>query len=210
MSDKPVIIIGAGGHAKVVWDCLRLQGIKVLGMLDKCPPLENEAPELPIIGDDSAISAYSCDAVELVNGIGSVGDTSLRTAIFYKFKNQGYTFRSIIHPSAVVAQDCELGEGVQILAGTVVGTRAKIAANTIINTGTIVEHECDIDRNVHIAPGCILSGGVHIGKGCHIGTGATIIQGISIGKNSLVGAGAVVVRDIAEGTKVLGVPAKVV
>lgn len=133
-------------------------------MLDKCPSQEDEAAELPVIGDDSAISAYSCDAVELVNGLGSVGDTSLRTDIFSKFKKQGYSFRSIIHPSAVVSPDCALGEGVQIMAGTVVGTGSKIAANSIINTGTIVDHECDIGRDVHIAPGCTLSGGVHIGK----------------------------------------------
>ena len=205
---KPVIIIGAGGHAKVLLDCLRLQGIKVIGALDKFPNPKNEGAELPIIGDDSAISAYSSDAVELVNGLGSVGDTSLRTDIFSKFKNQGYRFRQVIHPSATVAEDCILGEGVQILAGVVVNTGTRIAADSIVNTGAIVDHECNIGSHVHIAPGVTLSGGVQVGDYSHIGTGATVIQGITIGEKALVAAGAVVVHDVAARKKVLGVPAK--
>ena len=84
--DKPVIIIGAGGHARVLFDCLRLQGVNVLGMLDKAGA-ENGNFDLPIIGDDSAISEYPSDTVELVNGLGSVGNMNLRTSIFSKFKN---------------------------------------------------------------------------------------------------------------------------
>ncbi len=206
---RPVIIIGAGGHAKVLLDCLRLQGIKVIGALDKFPNLNDERAELPIIGDDSAIRAYSSDDVELVNGLGSVGDTHLRTNIFNKFKNLGYHFRQVIHPAATVAGDCVLGEGVQILAGAVVNTGTRIAADSIVNTGAIVDHECSIGGHVHIAPGVTLSGGVQVGDYCHIGTGATIIQGIVIGEKALVAAGAVVVRDVDAGKKVLGVPAKV-
>ena len=73
-----------------------------------------------IIGDDSAISAYSNDAVELVNGLGSVGDTALRAGIYYKFKKLGYSFRQVTHPYAILAKDCILGEGVQVMAGAVV------------------------------------------------------------------------------------------
>ncbi len=207
--DKPVIIIGAGGHAKVLFDCLRLQGVKVLGMLDK-EGAENGNSNLPIIGDDSAISAYPSDTVELVNGLGSVGNMNLRTSIFSKFKNLGYCFRNVIHPSAVIAHDCELGEGVQVLAGAVINTGTKIGANTILNTGAIVDHECIVGSHVHIAPGCTLSGGIHIGDGTHVGTGATIIQGINIGSHALVAAGAVVVKNVPDGKKVMGVPARIV
>lgn len=207
--DKPVIIIGAGGHARVLFDCLRLQGVNVLGMLDK-EGVENGNSDLPIIGDDSAISEYPSNTVELVNGLGSVGNMKLRTGIFTKFKNLGYCFRNVIHPSAIIAHDCELGEGVQVLAGAVINTGTKIAADTIVNTGAIVDHECIVGSHVHIAPGCTLSGGIHIGDGTHIGTGATIIQGISIGNRALVAAGAVVVKNVPDGEKVMGVPAKIV
>ncbi len=206
--DKPVIIIGAGGHAKVLYDSLRLLGVEILGVLDKCPPPSRQAGELPIIGDDSAISAYSNDAVELVNGLGSVGDTALRASIYYKFKKLGYGFRQVIHPAAIIASDCTLGEGVQVMAGAVVNTGTRIAEDSIINTGAVVDHDCVIGSHVHIAPGAILSGGVQVGDGSHIGTGATVIQGVSIGRNALVGAGAVVLKDVPPGAKVVGVPAK--
>lgn len=206
--NKPVIIIGAGGHAKVLADCLRLQRIPVLGALDKSFSTEREPSSLPILGDDSAIDAYPCDSVELVNGLGSVGDTSLRKKIFDRFKQHGYAFRPVIHPSAIIARDCVLEEGVQVMAGAVINTGAKIAANSIINTGAIIDHECDIGRHVHIAPGVTLSGGVRVADGVHIGTGATVIQGIHIGAGALVGAGAVVIKNVDTGAKVVGVPAK--
>lgn len=206
--DKPVIIIGAGGHAKVLYDSLRLMGVEMLGKLDKCPPPVDRVGDLPIIGDDSAISAYSNDAVELVNGLGSVGDTALRASIYYKFKKLGYGFRQVIHPAAIIASDCILGEGVQVMAGAVVNTGTRIAEDSIINTGAVVDHDCSIGSHVHIAPGATLSGGVQVGDGSHIGTGATVIQGVSIGRNALVGAGAVVLRDVPPGAKVVGVPAK--
>lgn len=207
--DKPVIIIGAGGHARVLFDCLRLQGVNVLGRLDKAGA-ENGNFDLPIIGDDSAISEYPSDTVELVNGLGSVGNMNLRTSIFSRFKKLGYRFRSVIHPSAIIAHDCELGEGVQVLAGAVINTGTKIAADTIVNTGAIVDHECIVGSHVHIAPGCTLSGGIHIGDGTHIGTGTKIIQGISIGNRALVAAGSVVVKNVPDGKKVMGVPARIV
>ena len=207
--DKPVIIIGAGGHARVLFDCLRLQGVNVLGMLDKAGT-ENGNFDFPIIGDDSAISEYPSDTVELVNGLGSVGNMNLRTSIFSRFKKLGYRFRSVIHPSAIIAHDCELGEGVQVFAGAVINTGTKIAADTIVNTGAIVDHECIVGSHVHIAPGCTLSGGIHIGDGTHIGTGTTIIQGIKIGSHALVAAGAVVVKNVPDGKKVMGVPARIV
>ena len=184
--NKPVIIIGAGGHAKVLADCLRLQGVSVLGALDKSVSTGRKTADLPILGDDSAIGAYPCDSVELVNGLGSVGDTSLRKKIFDRFNQQGYTFRTVIHPSAIIARDCVLDEGVQVMAGAVI----------------------NIGQHVHVAPGVTVSGGVHVADGVHIGTGATVIQGINIDAGALVGAGAVVIRDVERGAKVAGVPAK--
>ena len=207
--DKPVIIIGAGGHARVLLDSLRLQKVKVLGALDKRSGQE-VIEGLSILGDDSAIVKYSPDEVELVNGLGSVGDTSLRRGIFEKFKNMGYHFRSVIHPAAIVAEDCILEEGVQVMAGAVINTGSQIAADSIVNTGAVIDHECRIGRHVHIAPGVTISGGVQVGDGSHIGTGATVIQCVTIGERALVGAGAVVIGDVASGNKVVGVPAKAI
>ena len=207
--DKPAIIVGAGGHARVLLNSLRLQKVKVLGALDNSSNMEG-IEGISILGDDSAIVKYSPDEVELVNGLGSVGDTSLRREIFEKFRNMGYHFRSVIHPAAIVAEDCVLEEGVQVMAGAVVNTRTHIAEDTIVNTGAVIDHECSIGSHVHIAPGVTISGGVQVGDCCHIGTGATVIQCVSIGEQALVGAGTVVIDDVASGNKVVGVPARII
>lgn len=205
----PVIIIGAGGHARVLIDTLRLLSIELLGITDMVPRQSGDAIlGVPVIGNDDIVSAYAASAIRLVNGIGSVSVGHHRSEMFERFKNCGYTFADVIHPSATIASDVVLSEGVQIMAGTVLQTGCRIGRNCIINSGAIIEHDCQIGDHVHVAPGAVLSGGVEIGQNAHIGTGATVIQLMRVGLNSLVGAGAVVIRDVPEGAKVAGNPAK--
>lgn len=209
--NKPLILIGAGDHARVLLDILLAQGKNVIGIADKAMPAQTLVYGVPVLGDDDFILRnYSSDSVDLVNGIGSVGSLALRSKVFDFFKNKGYHFASVVHPSAVVSERATLGEGVQILAGAVVNTEAKIGSNTIINTNASVDHGCVIGNSCHIAPGCSLSGCVTVGDNTHIGTGSTVIQGVSIGRNVLLGAGSVVVSDIADNSKAYGVPAKMI
>jgi sugar O-acyltransferase (sialic acid O-acetyltransferase NeuD family) len=129
-------------------------------------------------------------------------------AVFEKFKGKGFTFATIVHPSAVVASDVALGEGAQIMAGAIIQPGSRIGMNTIVNTKASVDHDCLIGDHVHLSPGVTLSGDVRIYNGVHIGTGATVIQGITIGANSLVGAGSVVIADVPSEIRVLGAPAR--
>ncbi len=206
---KPVIIIGAGDHAKVLLDILLEQKVNVIGLTDKSITKGTCIYGVSVIGDDSEILKYKTDEIELVNGIGSVGNTSIRQKVFNSLKEKGYVFRSVIHETAILSKRARLGEGVQLLAGAIVNTEAEIGDNTIINTKTSIDHGCIIGKHCHIAPGCVLSGCVTVGNGTHIGTGSSIIQGINIGSNVLVGAGSVVVNDVPDNVTVFGVPAKV-
>jgi sugar O-acyltransferase (sialic acid O-acetyltransferase NeuD family) len=206
MSVKPVIILGAGGHAKVLIDVLKLCKVQILGYTD--PQKFEPILGIPRIGDDEEILNYDPSCIELVNGIGSIGNNRLRKALFSKFKENGYVFRSVIHPKAIVAADAQLSEGVQIMAGAVVQPGCVIGHNTIINTMVSIDHDCRIGNHVHIAPGATLSGHVMIEDDVHIGTGANVIQGIKIGNNSLIGAGSLVIHNIQPNQKVMGVPGK--
>jgi sugar O-acyltransferase (sialic acid O-acetyltransferase NeuD family) len=205
----PVIVIGGGGHAKVLVSTLLLQHRRVLGFVDVKPFLP---PLLGIahLGDDSVVFHHPPDRVRLVNGVGSIDSTVLRRTVYEKFRERQYVFETVIHPSAVIARDVHIEEGVQVMAGGVVQPGSRLGTNVIINTGARVDHDCSIDAHAHIAPGVTLSGDVHIGKGAHIGTGATIIQGVEVGAASIVGAGAVVVDDVPSGVTVVGVPARLV
>lgn len=208
MQSKPVILLGAGGHAKVLLDILLEQNAEIVGIAEKGGV---ERPTdlfgVPIIGSDSDVERYSPREIELVNGIGSIGSTALRKRVYEKFKVLGYRFRQVIHPGAVVSRRTELGEGVQIMAGAVVNIGTRIGEDAIINTNASVDHDCLIGAHVHIAPGVTLSGGVKVGEGSHIGTGASVVQGKEISVNVIVGAGAVVVNNIKAEKIVCGIPA---
>lgn len=207
--NKPIIIIGAGDHAKVLLDILLEQDVTVIGLTDKSISKGTCIYGVPVIGDDSEILKYKTDEIELVNGIGSVGNTSIRQKVFSSLKEKGYFFRSVIHEASIVSKRAKLGEGVQLLAGAIVNIEAEIDDNTIINTKTSIDHGCVIGKHCHIAPGCSFSGCVRIGDCTHIGTGTSIIQGINIGKNVLIGAGSVVINDVSDNEKAFGVPARV-
>ncbi len=183
MSDsKPVIIIGAGDHAKVLLDILLDQNESVIGLTDKTITKGTKIYGVPVIGDDLEILKYKPAEIELVNGIGSIGDTSLRRIVFESLKEKGYIFKTVIHSSVIISKRAKIGEGVQLLAGSIVNTEAKIGDNTIINTKSSVDHGCIIGKHCHIAPGCSFSGCISVGDNTHIGTGSSIIQGIKIGK----------------------------
>lgn len=206
---KPIIILGAGGHAKVLIEALRQSGRTISGLLTTDPTLSgSNILGIPVLGSDEVINSFSPYDIRLVNGLGSVDLPLNRQRIFERFNCMGYKFATSIHPSAVIATDVLLGEGVQVMAGSVIQPGCRIGNNSIINTRASVDHDCTIGDHVHIAPGVTASGSVRIGSGSHIGTGATLIQGVAIGNGCLIAAGALVVKDICDGAKARGVPAK--
>lgn len=205
--NKPIIILGNGGHAAVLTDILIANQREILGY--SAPKKEANTYGLKYLGNDIEIfNQYSPESVELVLGIGSLKPSELRLNLFSFFKNKGFTFAKCIHPSAIIAYNAIISEGVQVMAGAIIQPRSSIKEVCVINTGSIVEHDCVIERSTHIAPGVVMSGNVHIEELSHIGTGAKIIQNIKIGHHAMVAAGAVVVKDVAPEKVVMGIPAK--
>jgi UDP-perosamine 4-acetyltransferase len=206
----PVVGIGAGGHAKVILDILRLMNeYRVVGLLDPTC-VGKSVCGVPVLGGDELLTSFHAEGIEAAFlGVGGVGDNTLRSKLFEKVQAAGFTFINVIHPAAILAQGIQLGQGVAIMAGVIVNTDTRIGDNVIINTGAIVEHDCEIASHAHISPGAVLCGGVRVGMGAHIGAGATVREYVTIGDNALVGAGAVVVKDVPPGVVVLGVPARI-
>lgn len=211
IANRPVIVIGAGGHASVLISSLKALQRELIGTTEAdANKLGGYISGIPIIGNDETILSYKPDSIKLVIGIGSVSSTQKRKDVYEKFKKDGYSFASVIHPTAAVMDDVRLGEGVQIMVGAIVQIGCAIGDNVIINTGAIIDHDCIIGNHTHVAPGAVLSGGVQIGEMAHIGTSATIIQGIKIGEGAIIGAGAVVIKDIPANVTVAGVPARLI
>ncbi len=201
MTGAPVLVIGAGGHAKVVIDALRLSQRTIAGLLDPALPPGTQIEGCEVLGGDDVVERSGREEVVLANGIGGTKSTEGRDAVYRLFRTKGYRFATVVHPSAVLSRSAALGEGAQVMAGCIVQPGARVGANSIVNTHASVDHDCRIGESVHIAPGVTLSGSVEIGDCSHIGTGAVVIQGVIIGRNSLVAAGAVVYRDLPENSK---------
>lgn len=194
---NPVALLGSGGHARVLLGMLLRLDAQILGFVDPHRPMGESYLGFEILGGDEAVLNYPAHQIELINGLGSIpGDAGLRQHLFEGFRRHGYRFQSVVDPKAFVAEDVELEEGVQVMAGVIIQAGTKIALNSIVNSGAIVEHDCRIGKHVHIAPGAVLSGGIEVGDNVHIGTGATIIQGVRIGDGGIIGAGSVVTRNV--------------
>lgn len=207
-SKKPVLIIGGGGHATVVLDALRASGQTIAGICDQDPAqAQARFPEETIIDGDDAALALPPDEISIAIGGGSTRSPAARAALFARYHKAGFGFATVIHPSAIVAPNAEIGAGAQLMAGCVLQPNVTIGVNAVVNTGAIIDHDSRIGDHAFISPGVTLSGGVEIGQGCHIGAGATIIEYRRVGETATVGAGAVVIHDVAIGATVTGVPA---
>lgn len=207
-----VIGLGAGGHAKVVIEILKVNNqFNVIGLLDESDDKVGTKLEgISILGKDSLLpDLYARGVRHAFIGVGTVGHGNRRSMLYETLRQLGFNMISAIHPTAIISSSAQLGVGPTIMAGAVINSGARIGENVIVNTGAIVDHDCVIGDHCHIATGACLSGAVRVGDGTHIGAGAVVRQDISIGKNSVVGAGAVVVDNIPDNVVVIGVPAKV-
>jgi UDP-perosamine 4-acetyltransferase len=208
-----VIGLGAGGHAKVIIEILRLDTrYKIIGLLDINKDLQSTILfGLPVLGNDDKLESLVQKGVQhFFVGLGSVGSLHPRRNL-YQFA-LAHTMQpvNVIHPTAVVAPSASIAPGVSIMPLAIVNTAAKIGENVLINSGAIVEHDCVLHNHIHIATGAKLASTVKIEDNVHIGAGAVIKQCITIGQNSIVGAGAVVLKDVPPNVVVAGVPAKII
>ncbi|WP_319582365.1 acetyltransferase [uncultured Pseudodesulfovibrio sp.] len=200
-----ILIIGGGGHARVVADILRaMDGMEPLGFITSdLDPGEVGPMGLPVLGSDAAVGSIPHDGLVV-----AVGDNRIRERLFTDFAAQGETLVNAIHPSAVIAPDVVMGRGCMVCAGAIVNTGTVIGDNVILNTGSVTDHDCQIQDHVHVAPGAKLAGGVRIGSGVLVGLGAAVLPGVVMGDRAVAGAGAVVLGDVVPGLTVVGVPAR--
>ncbi len=201
MPGDAVILIGGGGHAGVVLDVCRAAGVGVVGVVD-----DDRGCGLVRAGLDW-IGPLGCDLPDGGRWVLAIGDLGARRRALGGLDG-GRRCGAIVHPSAVIGSDVELGDGTVVMPRAVINRGARIGIDGIVNTGAIVEHDCVIGDNAHLAPGSVLGGGVRVGGGTLVGIGACVIPGMVIGRGCVVGAGAVVVRGVGDGERVVGVPAR--
>lgn len=199
-----LLILGAGGHGKVVAEAALAMGKwPNIAFLDDRSDLK-EVMGVPIIGSLNSFSKFR-ESYEYA--FVAIGNNTIRTRWFSDVHSSGFTIPVIIHSSAVVSYSSYIGAGTVIMAGSVIQANTQIKNYCIINTSSSVDHDCEIEEGVHLSPGVHIGGEVSIGSYSWIGIGASIINRISIGSNSIIAAGAIVTRDVPSDVMVAGVPA---
>jgi sugar O-acyltransferase (sialic acid O-acetyltransferase NeuD family) len=192
-------LYGAGGHAKVVLDCLWSENIPINGIFDDNPAI-NEVNSVPVVGKYNPYSL--ADSHLLI----AIGDNFTRRQVAQQVH---HPFGNTAHSSAIISPFSQVGEGTVVFHRSVIQAGTVIGKHGIVNTAVVIEHDCILGNFVHIAPGAILCGQVRVGEGSLIGVGATLLPGIVVGKWCVVGAGAVVTKSLPDFTLAVGIPAKI-
>ena len=205
-----VVIIGAGGHGKVVLDIIAAEGkYRPVGFVDNNPSLlDSYVCALPVLGPINALPRLKRQRIR--HAIVAIGDNRQRLRQLPEIEAVGFELVNAIHPTAFVSPRATIGRGVVVAPRASVVVDARIGDLAIVNTAAVVDHECDVGEGAHVCPGAILAGRVRIGRGAFIGIGAQVIQCRSVGEFAVVGAGAAVIHDVPDGATAVGVPARLV
>lgn len=198
-----ILVVGAGGHGKVVIATLREAGHRVAGVFDDNPALWGQSVlGCPVLGSLSKIPDRAPAAAVL-----AVGGNDVRRSLARRLP--GLKWITVVHPRAYVHASVKLGAGTVVCAGAVIQPDAIIGEHCIINTSASVDHDCRIGNFVHIAPGAHLAGGIAVGHGTLVGIGACVTPGVTIGAETIIGAGAAVTRNLPDGITAMGIPARI-
>lgn len=199
-----LIIIGASGHGKVVADiAIKMNNWKSIFFLDDDASIKTRIG-LEVIGRTADAFKYKDEADFFV----AIGSNTIREKIQEKLIEQGLNVVSLIHPSAIIGADVEVGFGTTVMAGVVINSSSRISKGCIINTSSSLDHDNILEDYVHISPGVSMAGTVKVGKGSWIGVGSVISNNVSICNDCKVGAGTVVFKDITEPGTYFGIPVR--
>ena len=188
-------IIGTGGHSKVVSDVAQRNDYNKINYFD------NDQKKWDII-----LNIYPLEDLKKGKTIVAIGSNFLRKSIVNE--NSHLQWKSLIHPTAIIGTNVNIGEGSVVMAGAIIQHSTIIGKHCIINTGACIDHDCNIEDYVHIAPNASIAGNVTIKEGSFIGVGSTIINNITIEQWCIIGAGSVLINDLQSNIAVVGNPAK--
>jgi len=199
-----IIVIGSGGHAKVIIDAINKSvGNNIIGLIDDFRQKGEMTMNIPVIGkvvDVKNLTQYSF--------IIAVGSNHGRFSIYNKLIDLGLKYINVIHPSAIIGNEVSIGDGNFIAAGTVINSGTEIGNHCVINTAAKIDHDNHIQDFVSIAPGVSLAGNVRVERGSFVGIGSCIIEKKTIGRQTVIGAGSVVTKDVGKFKVAYGVPCK--
>ncbi len=205
-SAEPVILLGAGGHAKVCIEVFRAHGLlEPVACIDPNAGVSH-VQGVAVYPGEASLPSFFTKGVRW--GFVAIGQNVLRAKLAADLRASGLRLANAISPRACISPSATLGQGVLVMPGAVINAEASIGDFCIVNTNAVVEHDCRVGIACHVAPGAVLGGRVLLEDGVFVGTGASVTPNRVIGRDAIVGAGAAVVSNVAAGVTVVGVPAR--
>lgn len=205
---KSILIVGAGGHSRVVRELAHNLDYTVVGFVEKSDKISEPIVDQLTIYSEEELLNSELVASYLTNGVPRTSTRLIPISELEELQTIGYSPVTLIAPNAVIAESAIVNKGVQVFPGAIVQSHSRLGDWVLINSGAIIEHDVEIGGGTHVAPGAIICGGVTVGSNCFIGAGSVLREGISIAKNTIVGAGAVVTKNIPVSGVVAGNPAR--
>lgn len=204
-----LVVIGGGGHARVVLDILHSIGqFEIAGFTSEAP--EERTSQIfacQRLGTDEVLPDLLGLGVR--HAFVAIGDNPRRRLCFNRLAGMGFSLVNAVSPYAIVSPHVSFGTGIAVMPGATINAGTSVADGVIVNTNASIDHDCVIGAFAHVAPGVAIAGNVNVGSGVLLGIGARVIPGISIGPNTIIGAGAAVIEDVASDRTAVGVPAMV-
>lgn len=201
-----LLILGAGGHGKVVADAAWSSGKwKHIAFLDNNPKI-HKVIGFSVVGDFQSYQSKLQDYSEVFVAI---GNNKTRMYWLNKLDQEGYNIATVIHPFSMISRFSSIGKGSVVLAGVVVNADSSINTGCIINTSSTIDHDCILGEGVHVSPGVNISGAVIVKDRTWLGVGTKVSNNINIGKNVIAAAGTVIVKDVPDNVMIAGVPSTI-
>lgn len=207
MYKEQLVLIGAGGHCKVIIESINTEKYCIKGILDNFVPAGSYVCGIPVLGTDEEAPGIYASGTSLAV-IALVGNLKIRKKIINHYQKIGYQFPNVIHKSCRISPSAQIGAGLTILANACINAEARLDDFVTVNTGAVIEHETTVGCNSHIAPRAVLLGASQIGKNTMVGSGAIVLQQVHIGDDCVIGAGSIVLKDVNNRKTVCGNPAK--
>lgn len=203
--EGPLLLLGAGGHGRVVAEIAEALGWNDIAFLDRLWPELRINLIWPVIG---TVDDLNSPTEARKTAIATIGSNRPRLELHRRLIENGFAVPHFVHPSATISRYAVIGRGTVVMPGAVVNAGARIGEAVIVNTGASIDHDCRIGDGVHISPGACLAGQVAVGERSWIGIGAVVRESVTVGRDVMIGAGAAVVMDIGDSQTATGVPAR--
>ncbi len=200
MSGIPILLIGAGGHARACIDVIEHEGrFTVAGLLGVPEEVGRTVLGYPVLGTNDDLLELAGQIGNALVSVGQIKTPQLRMSLFERLEAAGCRTPAIVSPRGHVSRHSQIGDGSIVMHGAIVNAGSTVGRNCIVNSLALIEHDCSVADHCHISTSAAVNSGVQIGRGSFIGSGVTVRQGVTIGDGCVIGMGQRVLKDCADG-----------